>query len=62
MAEKWIGKAVKHPGAATRKAQAEGLTVHEWAVRHKGDGGQTGRQARFALELEAFRRGRKRAA
>lgn len=48
----WIQGAVKHPGAATRKAAAEGLTVHEWAVKHKGDPGKTGQQARLALTLE----------
>jgi hypothetical protein len=56
VAYKWIGQAVEHPGAATRKAKAEGLTVHQWAVKHRHDGGTTGRQARLALTFEKMRR------
>lgn len=57
----WISGAVKHPGAVTRKAQQEGVTVHEWALRHRHDAGKAGQQARLALTLErqaAKRRGR----
>ena len=50
--DRWIQSAVKHPGAATRKAEAEGLTVHEWALAHRHDKGKTGEQARLALTLE----------
>ena len=53
---KFIRKAVKHPGAATRKAKAEGLTVPEWARKHRHDKGKTGRQARLALTLEKIRK------
>lgn len=49
---KFIQRAVKHPGAVTRKAEQEGLTVHEWALKHRGDEGRTGKQARLALTLE----------
>ena len=51
MAEKWIQHAIKHKGAATKKAQAEGVPVHEWAAKHQGDKGITGQQARLALTL-----------
>jgi hypothetical protein len=39
---------VKRPGAATRKADAEGMSVQEWATKHYHDSGRTGEQARFA--------------
>lgn len=51
MAEKWIQHAIKHKGAATAKAQAEGLPVHEWAAKHQHDTNLTGKQARLALAL-----------
>jgi hypothetical protein len=38
---------VKHPGAATRKAKAEGLSLSAWEQKHKNDPGQTGKQARL---------------
>ncbi len=40
---------VKHPGAATRKAEAEGVSLSKWEQEHKNDAGQTGKQARFPL-------------
>lgn len=55
MARNFIAGAVEHPGAAKRAAAREGLTVHEWAIRHRHDGGVTGRRARLALELERLR-------
>jgi hypothetical protein len=51
MAEKWIQHAIKHKGAATAKAKAEGLPVHEWAAKHQHDKNLTGKQARLALTL-----------
>jgi hypothetical protein len=59
LTRKWIQGAVEHPGAATRKAAAEGLTVHEWASRHRHDKGRTGEQARLALTLERVARNRR---
>lgn len=60
--KKWIQKATaEHKGAATRKAKAEGLTVHEWALKHRHDKGRTGREARLALTLEKIGRRRKAA-
>lgn len=51
MADKWIQGAIKHKGAATAKAKAENLPVHEWAAKHKDDKDLTGKQARLALTL-----------
>ena len=31
MAKKWIQKAIKHPGAFTKKAKAAGMSVSEYA-------------------------------
>lgn len=54
MADRWIQGAVKHPGAATAAAKAEGLSVPEWANKHKGDPGVTGQRARLALTFEGM--------
>jgi hypothetical protein len=51
----FIKGAIKHPGAATAAAKAEGLTVHQWAVKHQHDAGTTGRRARLALTLAQLR-------
>lgn len=40
---------VKRPGAATRKAKREGVSLSRWEQEHKNDPGRTGRQARFPL-------------
>lgn len=55
----FIKGAVKHPGAATAAAKAEGLTVHAWAVKHQHDPGTVGKQARLALTLEGLHGGGK---
>lgn len=47
-----IKKAIKRPGALTRKAQAAGMSVQAFARKHKNDKGLTGKQARFALTLK----------
>lgn len=57
MAADFIQTAVKHPGAATAAAKAEGLSVHDWAVKHQHDPGTTGRRARLALTLEGMNHG-----
>lgn len=56
MAEHFIQKAIKHPGALTRKAKAAGESPMQYAREHKDDKGQTGKQARFAIELRGFHR------
>lgn len=51
---------VKHPGAATRKAEAEGVSLGKWEQEHKNDPGKTGKQARFPLIAKKWNhRGRK---
>lgn len=49
--QKWIQKAIKNPGALTRKAKAAGMTPLEFARKHAHDPGKTGKQARLALTL-----------
>jgi hypothetical protein len=59
MAGNFIQSAVKHPGAATAAAKAEGLTVRAWAEKHQHDPGVTGQRARLALTLEGISRKKK---
>lgn len=57
MAKKhFIARAIKHPGALTRKAKAAGESPMAFAEQHKHDSGQTGRQARFAITLRSMRK------
>lgn len=51
MAEHFIQKAIKHPGALRRKAAAAGESTRQYAEQHKHDSGTTGRQARLGLTL-----------
>lgn len=60
MAEKFIQKAIKRPGALTRKAKAAGESVHEFAEAHKHSKGLTGKESRFALILAGFHKGKKK--
>lgn len=54
----FIKKAIKHPGALTRKAKAAGQSPMAFAQKHKHDKGQTGRQARLAITLRTLSHGR----
>lgn len=55
MAKKhWIAKAIKHPGALTRKAKAAGESPMAYAREHKNDSGTTGKQARLAITLRGM--------
>lgn len=52
---------VKRPGAARRKAKAEGLSLSAWERKHRNDPGRTGRQARFPkIAAKWHHRGKKR--
>ena len=55
MAKKWIRKAVKRPGAFTRKAESRGLTVARFAARVRANPARydatTRRQANLARTL-----------
>lgn len=55
----FIKKAIKHPGALTRKAHAAGQSPMAFARSHKHAKGTTGRQARLALELRTLGHGSK---
>ena len=48
---------VKRPGAATRKAKREGLSLSAWEQKHKNDPGTTGKQARFPLIAKKWHHG-----
>lgn len=55
-------KPVKRPGAATRKAKAEGLSLSAWEQKHKHDPGTTGKEARFPLIAKKWNhKGKKKA-
>jgi hypothetical protein len=53
----WIKSAVKHPGALTRAAKRAKMSPMEFAEKHKGDKGTTGKRARLALTLRKLRKG-----
>lgn len=59
---KWIQKAIKHPGAFTKKAKAAGMSVQAYAAKVTKKGStastQTKRQANLAKTLKKI--GRKR--
>lgn len=56
MARKWIAKAIKRPGALTRKAKAAGMGTMAFAGKMRGAKGRTGKQARLALTLAKLRK------
>jgi len=63
MATKWIQKAIKHPGALTKKAKKAHMSVQQYAkkVTKPGSGAstQTKRQANLAKTLSKMpKRGR----
>jgi len=57
-ARKWISKAIKRPGAFTRKARAAGMGVQAYARKMRHAAGRTGRQARLAITLKKISRRR----
>lgn len=56
MAEKFIQKAIKHPGAMTKSAKREGVSNSKYEQEHKHDSGKAGKRARFALLLTHLRK------
>lgn len=56
MVRKWIQKAIKRPGALTRKARAAGMSTMSYARKMRHAGGRTGKQARLALTLRKLGR------
>jgi len=53
---KWISKAIKRPGAFTRKAKAAGMSVQAFARKKRHAAGRLGKQARLALTLKKIGR------
>lgn len=51
-----IKKAIKRPGALTRKAKEAGMSNEEYARKHRHDKGRTGQQARFYFTLKKVRK------
>ena len=51
MAKKWIQRAIRHPGALTRKAKAAGMSPMAFARKKVHAKGTTGKQARLAVTL-----------
>ena len=51
MAKQFIKKAIKRPGALTAKAKAAGMSIDEFAEKHKHDKGVTGDESRFYLNV-----------
>lgn len=50
----WIKGAIKNPGALTKKAKAAGMSPMQFANKHAGDSGTTGKQSRLAKTLAGF--------
>lgn len=46
-----IKDAVKRPGSLTKKAKAAGMSIYQFAMKHKKDTGLLGQQARFYFTL-----------
>jgi hypothetical protein len=59
MAEKWIQKAIKHPGALTAKAKAAGMSLSEYMAKPHKDS-TTNRQIALARRLKAMPHHRKK--
>ena len=51
MAEKWIQRAIKHPGALTAKAKAAGMTIKQYCSQ-SGLSTHSKRQCALARTLE----------
>lgn len=64
MARKWIQKAIKRPGALTRKAKARGMEPLEFARKVAANperyDARTRRQAQLALTLSKLARQRRK--
>lgn len=48
---------VKRPGAATRAAKREGVSLSRWEQEHKNDPGRIGKEARFPLIAKKWHHG-----
>lgn len=52
--QKFIQKAIKHPGTETNAAKKAGMSTHSYMEAHKGDSGKEGQRARLGLTLEGI--------
>lgn len=59
MAEKFIARAIKRPGAMTKRAKAAGMSPMGFAHEHMHAEGLAGQQSRFAMLLARLRPNRK---
>ena len=63
MADKWIQRAIKRPGAFTRKAESRGMDAQEFAQQVSSNPGEydtrTVRQANLAKTLSKLRKRKK---
>jgi hypothetical protein len=53
---------VKRPGAATRAAKREGMSLSKWEQKHKNDPGRIGKEARFPLIAKKWNKGKRKSA
>lgn len=62
--KKWISKAIKRPGALTRKAKRAGMSVAKYAAKVRANpnrySAQTVKQANLAKTLKKMRKRKKR--
>lgn len=59
MAKKWIQKAIKRPGALTRKAKAANKSISEFCAKLEGKSTRTKRQCALAKTLKSFGKSKK---
>lgn len=59
MAEHFIQKAIKHPGAEKAAAKKAGESTHEYMEEHKHDKGKAGKRARLGLTLSKIAKHKK---
>lgn len=53
---KWIQKAIKNPGALTKKAKAAGKTISEYCSNVKNKSTKTKRQCSLAKTLKSLKK------
>lgn len=55
-----VKRAIKKPGSLTKAAQAAGMSVSEFAQKHKNDKGKVGQRARFYFTLRKIGKKKKK--
>ncbi len=55
--QKWIKKAIKHPGRMKRAAARAGMSTHAYMQKHEHSPGSLGSAARLGLKLSAMNKG-----